>query len=88
MPVIGPQLDEDFLAIVCADEGLLRAEFDAIIAAAWPGPGAGGRRRPSARRPGPGGRPRRATAAAEPPGVRLWVPATPARERSPPWCAW
>lgn len=28
-------LDADFLALVCADEELLRAEFDAIIAAGW-----------------------------------------------------
>jgi hypothetical protein len=30
--------DEEFLAIVCAEEDLLRAEFDAIIAAGWPSP--------------------------------------------------
>src|SRR2546423_1443879 len=29
---------EEFLALLCADEQLLRAEFDAIIAAAWPNP--------------------------------------------------
>jgi len=28
--------DEEFLALLCADEELLRAEFDAIIAAEWP----------------------------------------------------
>jgi hypothetical protein len=30
--------DEDFIALVCADEELLRAEFDAIIRAEWPAP--------------------------------------------------
>src|SRR5664279_5317725 len=29
---------EQFLALLCADEGLLRAGFDAIIAAEWPTP--------------------------------------------------
>lgn len=30
--------EEEFLAIVCSDQDLLRAEFDAIIFAAWPSP--------------------------------------------------
>jgi hypothetical protein len=30
--------DEEFLALMCADEQLLRAEFDAIIAAEWASP--------------------------------------------------
>jgi hypothetical protein len=30
--------DEQFLDLVCADDELLRAEFDAIIAAEWPTP--------------------------------------------------
>jgi hypothetical protein len=37
---------DEFLALVCADEEWLRAEFDAIVAAEWPGPppgAAGGR---------------------------------------------
>jgi hypothetical protein len=29
---------EQFLVLLCADEGLLRAGFDAIIAAEWPTP--------------------------------------------------
>jgi hypothetical protein len=29
--------EEEFLALLCADEELLRAEFDAIIAELWPG---------------------------------------------------
>jgi hypothetical protein len=31
----GDELNEQFLALVCADEELLCAEFDAIIAAGW-----------------------------------------------------
>jgi len=30
--------DERFVELICADEALLRAEFDAIIAAEWPSP--------------------------------------------------
>jgi hypothetical protein len=29
--------DEEFIELVCSDEDLLAAEFDAIIAANWPG---------------------------------------------------
>jgi hypothetical protein len=29
-------VEEEFLALICADEQLLQAEFDAIIAAEWP----------------------------------------------------
>jgi hypothetical protein len=78
-------LDEQFLAIVCEDEDMLRAEFDAIIAASFDDPP------PRQRQPAP--RP-----ACPPPrwGVRQagisrchaqpvlsmerWV-----RQRSPPW---
>jgi hypothetical protein len=31
-------VDEEFLALVCSDSEWLRAEFDAIIAAAWSSP--------------------------------------------------
>jgi hypothetical protein len=31
-------VDEEFLALVCADEELLRAEFEAIIEASWTEP--------------------------------------------------
>jgi hypothetical protein len=31
-------VDEQFLALICSEEDLLRAEFDAIIAAEWPSP--------------------------------------------------
>jgi hypothetical protein len=40
--------DEQFLDLLLADEDLLRAEFDAIVAAEWPGPPPG--------RPGRGAR--------------------------------
>ena len=30
-------VDEQFIEVMCADEELLRAEFDAIIAEEWPG---------------------------------------------------
>jgi len=33
-----PGTDEQFIELVCADEDLVRAEFDAIIAAEWPSP--------------------------------------------------
>jgi len=39
--------DQEFLDLVCADEELLRAEFDEIIANGWPSPPTG----PPTRRP-------------------------------------
>jgi hypothetical protein len=78
--------DEQFLELVCADEDLLRAEFDTIIAAEWPSPppaepdrGADAERRPRRAR-----QPREASAAALPnrprhPGIGGWT-----RPRSPP----
>lgn len=79
-------LEADFLALVCADEELLRAEFEAIIAAEWPArpPRRPGGPPPGAanRRPGrPGGdrRPR-------PPADRPRRPHddSRARQRAPP----
>jgi hypothetical protein len=35
---IDRDLDERFIDVICADEELLAAEFDAIIAANWPAP--------------------------------------------------
>jgi hypothetical protein len=79
-------MDEEFLELLCADEELLRAEFDAIIAAEWPGPppaepndGADAARRPRRAR-----RSRQASAAGLPnqprhPGMDGW-----SRQRSPP----
>ena len=31
------RLEEQFVDLLCADDELLRAEFDAIVAAEWPG---------------------------------------------------
>jgi hypothetical protein len=77
--------DEQFLEWLCADEDLLRAEFDAIIGAEWPGPPpAGPRRDTDAGRP-PGQRPcHDASVAGLParpghPGIGGWT-----RQRSPP----
>jgi hypothetical protein len=78
--------DEQFLELLYANEDLLRAEFDEIIAAQWPSPppgkpdrGAAAERRPSCGRQhreasgtGPATRPRH-------PGVGRWT-----RQRSPP----
>jgi hypothetical protein len=81
-----PNTDEQFLELLCGDEDLLRAEFDAIIAAEWPSPppaepecGAGAEQRP--RR---GWQRRKAGVAARPnqprhPGIGGWT-----RQRSPP----
>jgi len=78
--------DEQFLELLCADEDLVRAEFDAIIAAEWPSPppaepdrGADAGRRPRPARPR-----REASVAAQPsrprhPGIGGWT-----RQRSPP----
>jgi hypothetical protein len=81
-----PRTAEEFIELLCADEELLRAEFDAIIAAEWPGPppadpdhGAGASRRPHRARQ------RRETSVAglpnQPrhPGIGGWT-----RQRSPP----
>ena len=80
------EVEQAFLDLVCADEQLLRAEFDAIIAREWP------TRRPPVRRswvwPGTDPDPRRRLARrgwrpflghARPPGARRWR-----RQRSPP----
>jgi hypothetical protein len=78
--------DEQFLELLCADEDLVRAEFDAIIAAEWPSPppaepdhGADAERRPCRPR-----QRREASVAAlssrpRHPGVGGWT-----RQRSPP----
>lgn len=79
-------VDEEFLELICADEELLRAEFDAIIDQEWlsrPPPAD-----PPAASPGPGPGPRRhrppAGGVASPrrphhPGADGW-----SRQRSPP----
>ena len=45
--------DEAFLEVVCADDDLLRAEFEAIVAASWVGPPDQPTPVPSPRPPGP-----------------------------------
>jgi hypothetical protein len=79
-------VDEQFFDLICSDPDLLQVEFDAIIAAEWPGPpatrpGRGAAReqpipqpahRAAARTGSPVTRPRR-------PGIGGW-----ARQRSPP----
>jgi len=36
--IVERNVDEQFFDLICADQELLTAEFDAIIAAAWPTP--------------------------------------------------
>jgi len=55
-----------FIDLVCADQDLVRAEFDALIRECWPGDPPGPAPHPPARRP------RAATA----PDQSAWVPAT------------
>jgi len=73
----------DFLAVLCADEELLRAEFDAIVDANWDAPPPVPPARPGGpdRRPAPVRPPRRIPRPA--PG-RHPAGRGPARERSPP----
>jgi hypothetical protein len=79
---------DEFLDLICADDELLRVEFDAIIEATWGPASAGDRRRPAAPRIPAG---RRAGAAISGPQLglasgRRGVPlAEPwRRQRSPP----
>jgi hypothetical protein len=37
-PTAAPPAEREFIDLVCQDEQLLRAEFDALIAASWPTP--------------------------------------------------
>jgi hypothetical protein len=81
------EVEERFLALVCADEELLRAEFDAIIASAWGQPTPPARPRPT-RPPGPPaprGEQRADGSAGELPG-RQHYPAGErrSRQRAPP----
>jgi hypothetical protein len=78
--------DEQFLALLCADEELLRAEFEAIIAAEWPTTPT----RPPAGRnacvPPGGGARAGGSASTMPPPDRSLCPGGPGwvRQRSPP----
>jgi hypothetical protein len=83
--IVERSVDKQFLELLCSDEDLLQAEFDAIIAAEWPTPpvslprpGAG--RKPERGRSGrwrAGARPHRQQT--HPLGGEAWR-----RQRSPP----
>lgn len=82
-------VEEEFLELVCSDEDLVQAEFEAIIAAEWPSlpspPAARPLHRPADRPPtspaGPWrvGAPGRLASRPRHPGIGGW-----ARQRSPP----
>jgi hypothetical protein len=80
-------VDEQFLDLICNDQDLLAAEFDAIIAAEWPGPPANPPGHGATSRHLINGAGRRVTArvrgaVSQPPhpGIGGW-----ARQRSPPF---
>lgn len=71
---------EDFLSLICDDEELLMAEFNAIISAEWPTPAARERGEPCPRESSPGyGNETRGRTDRPLPRRGRWV-----RERSPP----
>jgi len=74
---------DGFLELICSDPDLVRAEFDAIVAAGWPeDPRVPAARRPA---PGPSRRVRRSVPTADPPaGSDAPGPDAWARQRSPP----
>jgi len=79
-------VDEQFLDLICSDQDLLAAEFDAIIAAEWPVPPVSLPRREAAGRKPERGRSGRWRSAArahpeqkDPLGGEAWR-----RQRSPP----
>ncbi len=78
--------EEEFLAIVCSDEDLLRAEFEAILAAEWPSlppdppaDDAAVERPPGPARRQPRGSQARLPTRARHPGIDRW-----SQQRSPP----
>ena len=76
--------EEQFLDLLLADDDLLQAEFDAIIAAEWPGPPPNRPRRRVRGDPDPGRRRHRATATKRPGAGRRPPVDGSARQRSPP----
>jgi hypothetical protein len=82
---IARTVDDQFIALICSDEQLLRAEFEAIVAGQWPSPPAGIPARGSVghREPGvhtrPAGCCEGRPMASRHPDVDRWV-----RERPPP----
>jgi len=84
-PATDDRIDRQFLDLICHDQDLLTAEFDAIIAAEWPTPPAD-RAQPATGGPPASGLPGRAAdrldspiCRSQPGRVGGWV-----RERSPP----
>ena len=84
LPSPAADVQDDFLALMCADDELLRAEFEEIVAAAWPSrPRPPGPNERVDGRPGPARSPGWTGRSEGPPGhqavvVNRWV-----RERSP-----
>ena len=77
--------EAQFLDLLLADDDLLRAEFDAIIAAEWPGPPPNLPRRRVRGGPDPGRRRRHRATVTKSPGARRRPPVDgSARQRSPP----
>jgi hypothetical protein len=77
--------DADFLALVCADEDWLCAEFDEIVAASWgSAPPPRPRPRPGPHRPAGPDRPAGTPAPAEPTGRVERNAELRARQRAPP----
>ena len=75
---------EQFLALIYSDETLLRAEFDAIIAAAWPGPPTVTPQGRATDRPHRGAHPETGVRVARSPGPRRPGIGGWARQRAPP----
>lgn len=77
--------EDQFLDLLLADDDLLQAEFDAIIAAEWPGPPPDMPRRRIRGGPDPGRRRRHRATATKSPGAGQRPPVDgSARQRSPP----
>lgn len=78
-------VDERFLDLLCSDTELVRAEFDAIIAAEWPDPPSPEIRRQPASGPRPE-HPRRPSAEPSMRQIQDWPlrPEAWRRQRSPP----
>jgi hypothetical protein len=81
-----PGTSDLFLELLCADEDLLRAEFEAIVAAEWPSPppaqpaeGNAARRGPPRSPSSTRGRPATPPSRPRHPGAGDW-----SRQRSPP----
>jgi hypothetical protein len=74
----------DFADLVCADDELLRAAFDAIVAAEWPAPPGVPRQRGQAGRPDRRWQPSPSRSGTRRLTIRSWRTGTNPRQRSPP----